>query len=102
MLLNLNFIIQDNQFHFIPKIHLHLPAYEEDFFVFSATWLCFNFMMTPEDFLSDVVTWRDVVKIAVREDEEKMEKLDILVTNCDEYTHEEFSHKAKYIINGIL
>ncbi len=102
MLLDFNFIIQNNQFHFIPKIHIHLPSSEEDFPVFSATWLYFHFMMTTMDILSTGSYWREIVKTAVKNDDEKMEKLDALVSSFAKYTDEEFDHKAKYIINGIL
>ncbi len=102
MMLDFNFVIQDNQFHFIPKIHMHLPAFEGDFSVFSVTWLCFNFMMTTMEILAMSTYWREIVKEAVMNDEEKMEKLEILVNTYAEYTDEEFIHKAKYILNGIL
>ena len=102
MILDLNLIIQDNQFHFIPKIHLHLPAFEEDFSVFSMSWLCFNFIMTTREIIAMSTYWREIVKEAVMNDEEKMEKLESLVSTYAEYTDEEFSHKAKYILNGIL
>jgi len=35
-------------------------------------------------------------------DEDKMEKLEALVNNCEEYTDEQFAHKAKHIVNGLL
>lgn len=102
MTLHLNFILQNNQFHLIPKIHLHLSAFEGDFSIFSVSWLFFIFLGASHELLSAPTYWRDIVKELIDNDEDKMEKLDALVNNGEEYTDEQFVHKAKHIANGLL
>ena len=102
MTLHLNFIIQTNCFNFIPKIHAHAPAFEKDFYVFSISWLYFNFLVTSRELLSASTSWREVVKAMIDQDPDVMERLDSLVADYDEYTEEQFLHKAKYIANGCI
>ncbi len=102
MSIHFNLIIQNNKFHFIPILHFHVPAFDDDFYVFSVSWLFFNFLVTTHELLSGATSWREVVKVLVDDDEDTMERLDALVRNYDEYTEEEFAHKAKYIANGLL
>lgn len=102
MTLHFNFIVQNNQFHFIPKIRLHIPSYENDFYVFSITWLFFNFMVTTHELLSMSTYWRMVVKAMIDDDPEVMQRLETLVNNYMQYTDEQFLRKAKYIANGCI
>ena len=100
MTLHLNLIIQNNQFHFIPKSHLHFAAFEGDFFIFSISWLFFNFLVASHELLSAPTYWREIVKELIDNDEEKMERLEVLVNNYEEYTDEQFAHKARWIAKG--
>lgn len=102
MTLHLNFILQNNRCHFIPKIHLHFSAFEGDFSIFSISWLFFTFLISSHELLSAPTYWREIVKELIDNDEDKMEKLEALVNNCEEYTDEQFAHKAKHIVNGLL
>ena len=102
MTLHLNLIIQNNQFHFIPKIHLHTPSNEDDFTVFSTSWLCFNFVLTTREILSAATYWRDIVNELVDNDRETMVKLDALVGNYMEYDDEQFARKARWIAKGCI
>ncbi len=100
MTLHLNLILQNNRFHFIPKIHLHFSAFEGDFSIFSISWLFFTFLISSHELLSAPTYWREIVKELIDNDEDKMEKLEALVNNCEEYTDEQFVHKAKWIAKG--
>ena len=102
MVLHLKLIIQDNIFHFIPKIHLHIAKDDDDFSVFSISWLCFNFVSSTQELISAATYWRQIVEEMVDNDKEKMKKFDGLVNKYMEYTDEQFSHKAKYIANGCI
>ena len=100
MTLHINLIIQNNQFHFIPKSHLHFAAFEGDFSIFSISWLFFTFLIADHELLSAPTYWREIVKELIDNDEEKMERLEVLVNNYEEYTDEQFAHKARWIAKG--
>ena len=94
MVLHFNLIVQNNQFHFIPKLQLHLPSNEEEFTFFSASWLCFNFILTNWEILSAATYWRDIMNELVDYDKDTMVRLDALVSNYIEYTDKQFARKA--------
>jgi len=100
MVLHFNLIFQTNQFHLIPRIHIHLSAFENDFSVFSISWLCFNIIVANHALFATEVYWRDVVKIIMNDDKNTMDRLDAIVNQCEEYTEEQFAHKIKYATNG--
>ncbi len=97
MCLHFNLLVHNNQCHFLPIIHFHLSAFENDFSVFSISWLFFTFLFSTHELLSGPSYWREIVKELVDNDEEKMERLEALVNTCDEYTDEEFARKARWI-----
>ena len=97
MTLHFNLILQNNRFHFLPKVHLHFSAFEGDFSIFSVSWLFFTFLFATHELLSTPSYWREIVKELIDHDEEKMQKLEVLVNNYEEYTDEQFAHKARWI-----
>lgn len=102
MTLHLNLILQNNRFHFIPKTHLHFSAFEGDFSIFSISWLFFTFLISSHELLSAPTYWREIVKELIDNDEDKMEQLEVLVNNYEEYTDEQFAHKARWIAKGTI
>ena len=102
MTLHLNLIIQNNQFHFFPKFHFHISAFDGDFSIFSVSWFFFTFLIASHELLSAPSYWREIVKELVDNDDAKMQMFEALVNNYEEYTDEQFAHKARWIANGGL
>ena len=100
MTLHFNFVIQTNILHFLPKIHFHIKRFDGDFYVFNITWLLFSFVFASHVLFSDSVSWREVVRTMVNNDNKVMDRLDSIVGEYDKYTDEQFVHKVKYATNG--
>ena len=102
MTLHFNLIVQNNQFRFLPKVHLHFSAFEGDFSIMSVSWLFFTFLVASHELLSASSYWREIVKELVDNDVEKMQQLEVFVNNYEEYTDEQFARKARWIAKGSI
>ena len=102
MTLHFNLIVQNNRFHFLPRVHLHFSTFVGDFSIMSVSWLFFTFLVASHELLSAPSYWREIVKELIDHNDEKMRQLEVLVNTYDEYTDEQFARKARWIAKGSI
>jgi len=98
MTMQFSLIVQTNKFFILPFVRVNIAKSDDDFTVFSVTWLYFNLMFTTRELLSTPVYWRLILANLVNDNVDAMHQLDALVNNHVLYTDTQFIRKARYIV----